>query len=449
MDLQDELERTYRKRTPTSRDRYERLREHLPGGVSSSTRAWDPYPFVVDRTEGAHLYDVDGNRYLDFDMNNGAGICGHTHPKITEALHEQLDEGTLYTMPHDLLGEAARLLKDRWQAIDSVRFTNSGTESTMHAIRAGRAYTGRDKIVKIEGAYHGAHDAVMHSVSPDGGKMGHPDRPATVPYSEGIPAATSENVLVAPFNDLDALRGLFAEHRNEIGVLILEPVMLNKAITTPRAEYLQGVRELCDEYGVVLLFDEVKTGVKIAPGGAAEYYGVDPDLVALAKSIGGETPVGAFGGRDAIMEGIAGGGAEHFGTYNGNPLALRALVVALRDVLTPDAYGTLADRSRRLATGYEEIMADTGLTGRVEHLGSQGMVLFTDRPVENYRQFRRAIDGEFHRLFWFGMANRGVIPHPHGARQQWTISVQHTDEHVDRTLEAFKELAPDLAAAQE
>lgn len=442
-------EQTYRDRTPTSRQRHEAFEEHLPGGVASSTRNWDPYPFVVDRADGVVLHDVDGNRYLDFDMNNGAGICGHTHPDVTAALHDQVDAGTLYTMPHDLLGEAAELLKDRWPAIDRLRFTNSGTESTMHAIRAARAYSGRDTVVKIEGAYHGAHDAVMHNVSPDTGKMGHPDRPAVVAESDGIPGSTSKDVLVAPFNDLEAMRDLFRDYRNEIGVLVVEPILLNKAVTPPREEYLQGLRELCDEYGVVLLFDEVKTGVKVAPGGAAEYYGVEPDLVALAKSIGGETPVGAFGGTAAIMNAIAEDAVQHFGTYNGNPLALRALVVTLRDVLTTDAYDHLADLGDRLATGYERIMDEAGVTGRVEHVNSQGMVMFTDRPIRNYRDFLAGVDEDLHRRFWFGMLNRGVVPHPHGARQQWTLSVQHTTDHVDRALETFAEIAPDIAAAQD
>ena len=409
---------------------------------------FDPYPFFIDRSEGAHLHDVDGNAYLDFDMDNGAGMCGHTHPEITAALHDQLDKGTLYTMPHELLAEAAAELKRRWSAVEKVRFTNSGTESTMHAIRMARAYTGKDKLLKIEGSYHGVHDYVMVSSSPHPGKVGHPKQPAKVPEGHGIPEKTVETVEIAPYNDLEAAEDILADNVNEIGALIVEPILLNKAVTRPREEYLQGLRELCDEYGVVYIFDEVKTGVKVAPGGAAEYYGVEPDLVTMAKSIGGETPVGAFGGKAEIMNQIETDYAQHYGTYNGNPLVLRALITALRDVLTPDAYDHVNRLGEKLASGYEEIIEDHGLVGRVERVNSQGMVMFTEGDVFDYRDFVTNIDDDFHRLFWFGMVNQGIVPHPYGARQQWTISVQHTDKHVEETLDAFESIAPRLAEEQ-
>ena len=443
-----ELESEYRDRTPTSESVHEETREHIPGGVASSSRAWDPYPFIVDRMEGAYTYDIDDNEYLDFDMNNGAGMCGHTHPEIVEALHDQLERGTLYTMPHVLLKEAAEELKKRWSDVEKVRFTNSGTESTMHAIRMARAYTGKDKLVKIEGSYHGVHDYVMASATPPKGKIGHPSRPARIAEGNGIPTKTLETVEIAPYNDLKALEGIFRENLNEIGALIVEPVMLNKAVTVPREEYLQGLRELCTEYGVVLIFDEVKTGVKIAPGGAAEYYGVSPDLVTMAKSIGGETPIGAFGGKSEIMDQIEDNTAQHYGTYNGNPLVLRALVTALRDVLTDDSYHHVNRLGEQLASGYEDVIRDTGIEGHVEQVNSQGMIMFTDREIRNYRDFLAQIDGDFHRLFWFGMLNRGIIPHPYGAHQQWTISVQHTEEQIEESIEAFKEIAPRLAEEQ-
>lgn len=444
-----ELVDEYRERTPTSERLHEENCEHVPAGVASSSRAFDPYPFLIDRADGAHLHDVDGNAYVDFDMDNGAGLCGHTHPAIVEALHEQLDRGTLYTMPHELLGTAAEELKKRWSAVEKVRFTNSGTEATMHAIRAARSYSGRDKLVKIEGAYHGVHDYVMASVATPGGQVGHPQRPRTVSEGHGIPEKTLQTVEVAPFNDLEAMRRIFEENINEIGALIVEPVLLNKAVTRPREEYLQGLRELCHEYGVVYIFDEVKTGVKVAPGGAAEYYGVEPDLVTMAKSIGGETPVGAFGGKAAIMDQIEDGYTQHYGTYNGNPFVLRALVTALRDVLTDDAYEHVNRLGERLKAGYEDVIEDAGLVGRVENVNSQGMIEFTETPPADYREFLERIDDDFHRLFWFGMVNQGIIPHPYGARQQWTISVQHEAEHIDQSIEAFKHIAPRLADEQE
>ena len=447
MELWDDYEATYRDRTAGSEDAFHRLREHVPAGVASTYRAWDPYPFVVKEAKGVHLHDVDGNSYLDFDMNNGAAMVGHTHPEVTEAATGQLNDGTLFTHPHELLGEAASALKDRWSMMDKVRFTNSGTESTMHAIRVGRAYSGRDKVVKIEGAYHGVHDYALISKSAAAGKLGHPERPNKVVESDGIPAKVADTVEVAPFNDLDAVEAILQEHINEIGVLIVEPIVLAKGVTQPYDDFLQGLRELCDEYGIVYIFDEVKTGVKIAPGGASEYYDIEPDLVTVAKSIGGNFPVGAFGGREEVMSVIEDGTA-HYGTYNGNPLVTRAVKTVLEDILTDDAYAHVNRLGERLADGYEDVMEDHGIEGHVENVNSVGNVLFTDKRIENYRDYVEHVDVEFHENYWFGMLNRGVLPHPHDASQQWTISVQHEDEHIDEHLEAFKDLAPRLAEEQ-
>ena len=448
MDLWEDVESAYRERTPASERAYGELYEHVPAGVASTYRAFEPYPMVIDRADGPYLYDVDGNRYVDYDLNNGAGMVGHNHPVVTEAISDQLERGTLYTHPHELLGEAARAIKDRWDPIDLVRFTNSGTESTMHAIRVARAYTGRDKLLKIEGSYHGAHDAVLVSKAVPAHKLGHPKRPATVIESDGVPEAIADTVEVAPWNDLEAVEAIMKEHVNEIGALIVEPIVMNVGVTQPHGEFLEGLRELCDEYNVVLIFDEVKTGVKIAPGGATEYYDVEPDLVTLAKSIGGNYPVGAFGGREEIMREIE-NNAAHFGTYNGNPLVLRAVSTVLNDVLTEDAYDHVDALGERLVAGYEELMADAGLVGHVEHVNSQGIVCFTDEEITDYRDFDRHVDVDFHENYWFGMLERGVLPHPHHASQQWTISVQHEQRHIDEHLEAFAEVAPTLAERQD
>jgi glutamate-1-semialdehyde 2,1-aminomutase len=447
MDIWSDYEARYRERTAESERAFGRLNEHVPAGVASTYRAWDPYPFVVDRAEGPHLHDVDGNAYVDFDMNNGAGMVGHAHPAVTEAATDQLSDGTLYTHPHELLGEAAAELKKRWSMVDKVRFTNSGTESTMHAIRVARAYAGRDKLLKIEGAYHGVHDYALISKSTPAGQVGHPKRPNKVVESDGVPDEVADTVEVAPFNDLDAVEDILEEHINEIGALIVEPVVLAKGVTQPYDGFLQGLRELCDEYGVVYIFDEVKTGVKIAPGGAAEYYDVEPDLVTMAKGIGGNFPVGAFGGREEVMSVIEDHTA-HYGTYNGNPLVARVVKTVLQDVLTEDAYHHVNDLGERLVAGYEDIMADAGITGHVESVNSQGIVSFTDRRIEDYRDFIQHVDREFHENFWFGMLNQGVVPHPHDASQQWTISVQHEQRHIDEHLEAFKGIAPRLAEEQ-
>ena len=448
MELWADIEEEYRARTPTSRDLFHETNEHVPAGVASTYRAWEPHPLYIEEATGAYLHDVDGNSYIDFDMNNGAGMSGHAHPAVTEAVAEQLQRGTLYTHPHRLIGEAAAALKDRWDAIDRVRFTNSGTESTMYAMRLARAYTGNDTILKIEGAYHGCHDYALISKAAPRRVLGHADRPARIVESDGVPEQVAETVEVAPWNDLEAVEGILREHRNEIAGLIVEPIVMNVAVTQPYGEFLHGLRELCDEHGIAYIFDEVKTGVKVAPGGAAEHYGVDPDIVAMAKSIGGNLPVGAIGGREAVMGRIEDGTA-HYGTYNGNPLVLRALVTQLRDVLTEDAYDHVDRLGERLATGYEEIMADEGVEGHVEHVNSQGSILFTDTVLEDYRDYLEHVDEEFHENYWFAMLNQGVMPHPHSPSQQWTVSVQHTEDHVDDTIEAFKNVAPRLAEEQQ
>lgn len=447
MDLWDDIEADYRERTPESKQAYEEIHEHVPAGVASTYRAWDPYPFVVERAEGTHLHDVDGNSYLDFDMNNGAGMVGHAHPELTEQVTEQLSDGTLYTHPHELLTAAAKELKKRWDPVDLVRFTNSGTESTMHATRVARAHSGRDKLLKIEGAYHGVHDYALISKSAPAGKLGHPKQPAKVVESEGVPEKTAETVEVAPWNDLDAVESIMADHINEIGALIVEPIVMNVGMTQPYEDFLQGLRELCDEYNIVYIFDEVKTGVKVAPGGATEYYDVDPDLVTMAKSIGGNYPVGAFGGREEIMREIE-HGAAHYGTYNGSPLVLRALVTVLRDILTEHAYDHVNELGETLAGGYRDIMEDHGITGHVENVNSQGSVSFTEDTIIDYRDYLETVDVEFHENYWFAMVNQGVLPHPHDASQQWTVSVQHDRDDIDEHLEAFKNVAPRLAEEQ-
>lgn len=448
MDLWEDIETEYRERTQTSKELYASTDEHVPAGVASTYRAWDPHPLFIEQAEGAYLRDVDGNSYIDFDMNNGAGMSGHAHPAVTEAVTDQLQRGTLYTHPHRLLAEAAKELKKRWDAVDQVRFTNSGTESTMHAIRIARAYSGKDKLLKIEGAYHGCHDYVLMSKAAPRRLLGHAERPARIVESDGVPEKTAETVEIAPWNDLDAVEQVMRENVNEIGALIVEPIVMNVAMTQPYGEFLQGLRELCDEYGITYIFDEVKTGVKVAPGGAAEYYDVEPDIVAIAKSIGGNFPVGAFGGKEEVMNCIT-DGAAHYGTYNGNPLVLRALVTQLRDVLTDNAYDHVDRLGERMASGYEDIMEDEGIAGHVEHVNSQGSILFTDQIIENYRDYLEHVDQEFHENYWFAMLNQGVMPHPHSASQQWTVSVQHTEEHIHETLEAFKNIAPRLAEEQE
>ncbi|EMA42922.1 aspartate aminotransferase family protein [Halobiforma nitratireducens] len=445
----------YRDRTTDSAEMADELRELVPAGVCSTFRAYDPHPVHADRAEGTYLFDVDGNRYVDFALNNGAQLVGHAHPRLTDEITEQVQRGTLYTRPNELLEAAARPLIERWEAIQQVRFTNSGTESVMHASRLARAYTGCEKLIRMEGAYHGAHDPALVSKMPPLEAVGPADDPNPVRESKGVPADAEDQLLLAQYNDADSVERLLRDHGDEVAAILVEPACLNLGLVEPESGFLHRLRELADEHDVLLVFDEVKTGVKLAPGGGAEYYGVQPDLVALAKAIGGGYPVGAFGGRREIMQLIADDledgtatGAAHYGTYNGNPLALRAVSVTLSEILTDDAYERIDDLSERLAAGYRGIIEDVGLEAHVRRAGSQGMVYFTDERISTFRDWSR-IDEEFHEAYWLGMVNRGVFPHPHDASQQWTVSVQHDADDVDAHLEAFADLATDLAAAQQ
>jgi len=444
----------YRSRTRGSAALAEELQELVPAGVGSTYRAYEPHPIHAERAEGGAMYDIDDNRYLDFALNNGTQLVGHAHPALEEAVTDQIRNGTLYTRPSELLAYAAEPLIDRWEAIEQVRFTNSGTESVMHATRLARAYTGREKVIRMEGAYHGAHDPALVSKKPPIEEAGPADTPRPVRESKGIPETVEDDVLLARYNDAGSVERLLREHGSEVAAVLVEPACLNLGLVEPEDGFLEHLRELADEYGVVLLYDEVKTGVKLAPGGGADYYGVQPDLVALAKAIGGGYPVGAFGGREEIMQLIAADlrdgvatGAAHYGTYNANPLVLRAVGVTLREILTEEAYDHVNALNERLAAGYRDVIADAGLDAQVKRAGSQGAVHFTNDEIATFRDWK-SIDEDFHEAYWMGMVARDVIPHPHDASQQWTVSVQHTEADVDAHVEAFADLAPDLAAAQ-
>ena len=444
----------YREQTPDSAELADDLRELVPAGVCSTFRAYEPHPMHADRAEGASIHDVDGNEYLDFALNNGTQLVGHTHPDLSEAAIDQIGDGTLYTRPSRLIEYAAEPLVDRFAPIEQVRFTNSGTEAVMHATRLARAYTGREKVIRMEGAYHGAHDPALVSSMPPMEKAGAAADPNAVKESKGIPDDVPEGLLLAQYNDADSVERLLREHGTEVAAILVEPACLNLGLVEPEGGFLRRLRELADEYDVVLLFDEVKTGVKLASGGGTEYYGVEPDLIALAKAIGGGYPVGAFGGRRELMKLIeddlrkgAATGMAHYGTYNGNPLALRAVGVTLREILDDDAYDHVTRLSERLAAGYRDVIEDAGLDAQVKTAGSQGMVHFTGEPIRTFRDWTH-IDETLHEAYWVGMVNRGVIPHPHDASQQWTVSVQHTAADVDAHVGAFAEIAGDVAAAQ-
>ena len=433
---------TLLERTPASAQLFERASKVMPYGVASSFQANDPYPIYVRRGQGSRVWDVDDNEYVDFHGGFGTMAVGHAHPKVVEAVERAARTGTHFAATTEATVALAEELCRRFR-LDQVRFTNSGTEATMEAIRLARGATGRDVVLKIEGSYHGHHDAVMFSVVPNSDVMGGREAPASTPLSKGIPADAVKHTLVVPFNDADALERLLDERGSEIACLIMEPVMMKIGIVLPQPGYLERVKELCANHGVVLIFDEVKSGATVAPGGAAERFGVQPDLSCFAKAVGGGAALGAFGGRADLMHEIT-SGVAHMGTFNGNPLSVAAGLASLTEVLTDEAYDYLEKMGTLLAEGCQRAIDDTGIPAHAVDLGCKGCVSYRREPLRNYRDFVECNVALFE-ASWPWMVNRGVFMTP-GDEEQWTISVQHSEADVNLYVAAFTEFCQALVA---
>jgi glutamate-1-semialdehyde 2,1-aminomutase len=430
---------TYRERTKRSQAATDRARRSLPLGVPSSFQAYDPHPVVAAKAQGSWLEDVDGNHYLDLNMGFGALFAGHVHPLLRRAVEEQLDAGTLFVTPCEANADVAELLAERYR-LPMWRFTNSGTEATMDAIRIARGVTGRDKIVKVEGGYHGHHDEVMISMKPPLDRAGPADHPTPVPATAGITKAVQEDTLVIPFNDANALDAVLRD--GSVACFIVEPAMENIGISLPDPGYLQAARELTERSGSLLIFDEVKTGITAGWGGATGHFGVEPDLVTLAKSIGGGLPIGAFGGKAAYMDEITQGKVLHLGTYNGNPLVMAGSRAVLRDICTPAATQEAIARNGRLVAACDEIVAGASLPAHTVQLGAKGCVTYSTQPVRNYRDYK-ATDFDLAFANWIWGINRGVLL-PTGLDEQWLISVVHTDDDVAHAAQVFEDFVAEL-----
>ncbi len=431
----------YAARTRGSQSATDRARLVLPSGVPSSFQAYDPHPIVAKSAQGGWITDVDGHRYLDFNMGFGALFSGHVHPVVRAAVEEQLDNGTLFVTPCELNTEVAELLRDRY-GLPMWRFTNSGTEATMDAIRVSRGITGRHKIIKVEGGYHGHHDEVMISMKPPLDLAGPADRPNAIPATAGITPGHLADTLIIPYNDAAALDRMLTEHAGEVAAFIVEPAMENLGIVLPDAGYLQQVREITKRHGVMLIFDEVKTGITAGWSGATGHFGVLPDLVCLAKSIGGGFPIGAFGGSAECMDQITSGKVLHLGTYNGNPLVLAAARAVLRDVCTPEATDIVIARNRRLLDHADRVIARSGLPAHTVQLGAKGCVTFSVNPVRNYRDYK-ATDFDLAFASWIWGINRGILLPP-GLDEQWLISIMHTDEDIAFAENVFETFVDEL-----
>jgi glutamate-1-semialdehyde 2,1-aminomutase len=445
--LQKELD-IFERRTPKSAEAHKKNLKRLPLGVASNYRAYDPYPIFVSEASGSKFRDLDGNEYLDHNLCFGTLMAGHSHPAVVKAVEDRLRKGTAYGMPHNMEWELAEEICTRFP-LEMCRFGNSGTEATMHSIRLARAATGRDRIIKFEGGYHGLHDAALVSVKPHppADDFGDIKDPKPISGGAGVPKASIANVKIATFNDLETVDRRFKENPNEIAAIILEPIMMNVGLCMPQKGFLEGLRALCDQYGALLIFDEVKTGAKLSWGGASEYFGVKPDMICLAKSIGGGLPLAAFGAHKKVMGLISDHKVFHGGTYNTNPISMAAGLATFREVLTRDNYTLIEKLSNKLVEGYQKTVAKVGLQGYIASAGANGALMLYPKEIVNYRDWL-PIDVDLWRQYWFAMVNRGVMCQPYWWDEQWTISVQHTEADIDQHLAAFADVAPALAAAQ-
>ena len=425
--------------TTKSEEIFAAAQKLMPGGVNSPVRAFKSVggqPIVFDRVKGAYIWDVDGNQYIDYVGTWGPAICGHAHPEVLAALHDALDKGTSFGAPCYLENVLAEMVIDAVPSVEMVRFVNSGTEACMAVLRLIRAFTGRDKIIKFEGCYHGHADMFLVKAGSGVATLGLPDSP-------GVPKSTTANTLTAPYNDLEAVKKLFAENPDQIAGIILEPVVGNAGFIPPDAGFLEGLRVLTQENGALLVFDEVMTGFRIAYGGAQEKFGVTPDLTTMGKVIGGGLPVGAYGGRRDIMQMVAPAGPMYqAGTLSGNPLAMTAGIKTLELLKRPGTYEQLDRITKKLSDGLLQVAQETGHAACGGQISGMFGFFFTAGPVHNYEDAKLSDTAKFGR-FHRGMLEHGVYLAPSQFEAGFT-SLAHTDADIDRTIAAARQVMQNL-----
>ncbi|WP_031513671.1 glutamate-1-semialdehyde 2,1-aminomutase [Desulfofalx alkaliphila] len=416
-----------------SKKLYADAQQYIPGGVNSPVRAFKSVggdPLFIERGDGAYMWDVDGNRYVDYVGSWGPLILGHRHPAVVDALQHCLGLGTSYGAPTELETQLARMVVDAVPSIEMVRMVNSGTEATMSALRLARGYTNRNKIVKFEGCYHGHADFLLIKAGSGALTLG-------VPTSPGVPASIAGNTITAPFNDLDTLKKIFEMEGEDIAAVILEPVPGNMGVILPKAGFLEGLRELTKEYGSLLIFDEVMSGFRVAYGGAQSIYKIDPDLTCLGKVIGGGLPVGAYGGKREIMEQISPAGPIYqAGTLSGNPLAMTAGIATLKELAKPGVYEELERKSEKLAQGLGEAAKEAGVPMSQNRVGSMLCTFFTSEEVVDFKTACSSDTEKFGRFFR-AMLDEGVYLAPSQFEAAF-MSVAHSDEDIDFTIEAAR-----------
>jgi len=426
----------YKAKTSRSRQMYEEALRVMPGGNSRTTTFFDPYPFYITRGQGARIWDADGAERLDFNGNYTSLILGHAHPSVVEAITEQATRGMSFPGPSEHEVKLAGVLTTRIPSMEVVRFTNSGTEATMNAVRAARAFTGRSKIAKFEGAYHGTHDWVLVSVSPDVDKAGSRKRPKSLAYSSGVPDTVLKHTIVLPWNDAEACVKILEKHGSDIAGLIVDPLLANAGMLLPQPGFLERLREVTERLGIVLIFDEV-ISFRVAPGGAQARFGVRPDLTTLGKIIGGGLAVGAFGGRAEVMNYYDPRGGKgrisHGGTFNANAVTMAGGLATMQE-LTPEAYAKLEALGERLRAGVKRALSKAKQPAQVTGLGSLFWIHWTKMRLSDYRSSRPA-DAERPLRTFMGLLNEGVVLSQRGLG---CCSLAMTEADVDQFLAAFE-----------
>ena len=411
---------------------FEKAKKLMPGGVNSPVRAFKPYPFFTSRAKGSYIYDIDGNKYIDYCLAYGPLLLGHAHPKIINNVRNQLDNGTIFGTPTQVEVELAEKIINLIPCAEMIRLVNTGTEATMHAIRAARGYTQKDKIVKFEGCYHGAHDTVLVKAGSGATTFG-------APTSLGIPENTIKNTIVLPFNNTDVFEKVIKQNKDDIAAVIIEPVIGNAGVILPKERYLKDIRKITEEEGIILIFDEVITGFRLALGGAQEYYRIIPDIVTLGKIMGGGFPIAAYGGKKEIFELISPlGKIYQASTFAGNPVSVIAGLTVL-NILFENRnriYRSLEELQKKIRKGLHDIIEDLKISGQINSIASMFQIFFTDQPVLDYISAKSSDKSKFMK-YQLELLKKGVFIPP-SPFETCFISTAHSEEDINKTIEIME-----------